>query len=128
MIRRPPRSTLFPYTTLFRSPRVGIRRGQRLPRLDVNEGAGAPVAERVHPCEGARVAHVRQPRLEEVGAEGEHDLRVLEGVVRDRVTPERGPIGRASRLVPEGLEGHARARAEDLRPLVEERAKARELG
>src|SRR5712675_3084652 len=30
MIRRPPRSTLFPYTTLFRSrsrPRLGIRRG-----------------------------------------------------------------------------------------------------
>src|SRR5260370_27843970 len=24
MIRRPPRSTLFPYTTLFRSPRRGI--------------------------------------------------------------------------------------------------------
>src|SRR5690242_21315095 len=24
MIRRPPRSTLFPYTTLFRSPRVDI--------------------------------------------------------------------------------------------------------
>src|SRR5256885_9405121 len=26
MIRRPPRSTLFPYTTLFRSRRVGARR------------------------------------------------------------------------------------------------------
>src|SRR2546427_9081331 len=25
MIRRPPRSTLFPYTTLFRSPEDGIR-------------------------------------------------------------------------------------------------------
>src|SRR2546422_2216063 len=25
MIRRPPRSTLFPYTTLFRSPRDGAR-------------------------------------------------------------------------------------------------------
>src|SRR3712207_7516617 len=25
MIRRPPRSTLFPYTTLFRSPRAGRR-------------------------------------------------------------------------------------------------------
>src|SRR5256885_4180809 len=25
MIRRPPRSTLFPYTTLFRSPDVGLR-------------------------------------------------------------------------------------------------------
>src|SRR2546430_5834266 len=24
MIRRPPRSTLFPYTTLFRSPEVGV--------------------------------------------------------------------------------------------------------
>src|SRR5258707_10072061 len=28
MIRRPPRSTLFPYTTLFRSPRAGFH-GQR---------------------------------------------------------------------------------------------------
>src|SRR5256885_7691647 len=27
MIRRPPRSTLFPYTTLFRSPRVHIDGG-----------------------------------------------------------------------------------------------------
>src|SRR5215510_1844967 len=28
MIRRPPRSTLFPYTTLFRSPSSGCRRGR----------------------------------------------------------------------------------------------------
>src|SRR5437762_11311129 len=27
MIRRPPRSTLFPYTTLFRSVEVGLRAG-----------------------------------------------------------------------------------------------------
>src|SRR3712207_8436554 len=27
MIRRPPRSTLFPYTTLFRSPHLGRERG-----------------------------------------------------------------------------------------------------
>src|SRR2546422_4908824 len=33
MIRRPPRSTLFPYTTLFRSRR--LRRGPR--RIDVDE-------------------------------------------------------------------------------------------
>src|SRR5471030_1922153 len=38
MIRRPPRSTLFPYTTLFRSPRSGVssiqvcRRRSRLSR------------------------------------------------------------------------------------------------
>src|SRR3712207_7356948 len=38
MIRRPPRSTLFPYTTLFRS------RGRRGPRAggDVSAGARAP--------------------------------------------------------------------------------------
>src|SRR5437773_7569380 len=34
MIRRPPRSTLFPYTTLFRS------RGERLQEPDVRGGAG----------------------------------------------------------------------------------------
>src|SRR2546427_9087035 len=28
MIRRPPRSTLFPYTTLFRSPATATRRGK----------------------------------------------------------------------------------------------------
>src|SRR2546422_6293625 len=41
MIRRPPRSTLFPYTTLFRSPRaeqlVGLGRG-----LDEGRGAERP--------------------------------------------------------------------------------------
>src|SRR5215471_17629698 len=33
MIRRPPRSTLFPYTTLFRSPQPPIRRSARWPAL-----------------------------------------------------------------------------------------------
>src|SRR3712207_7164150 len=33
MIRRPPRSTLFPYTTLFRSRKVGRRRGDEAPGL-----------------------------------------------------------------------------------------------
>src|SRR5256885_13274194 len=34
MIRRPPRSTLFPYTTLFRSQRWCSRRGSLVARLD----------------------------------------------------------------------------------------------
>src|SRR2546422_5377401 len=33
MIRRPPRSTLFPYTTLFRSPRITAVGGTHLPAL-----------------------------------------------------------------------------------------------
>src|SRR3712207_8966175 len=51
MIRRPPRSTLFPYTTLFRSP--PRRRPHRLEALDsalahqpAGEGLGR--AERLH--------------------------------------------------------------------------------
>src|SRR3712207_1007442 len=44
MIRRPPRSTLFPYTTLFRSDDVGhlraagTHRGERLVTRGVDEG------------------------------------------------------------------------------------------
>src|SRR5438876_2865561 len=41
MIRRPPRSTLFPYTTLFRSPRAG-RRGRPPPRAGGIAGRGQP--------------------------------------------------------------------------------------
>src|SRR3712207_6865572 len=54
MIRRPPRSTLFPYTTLFRSRRGGVRRrglarGDRRRRLrrrvrDVRRRGAALVA------------------------------------------------------------------------------------
>src|SRR2546422_5166143 len=53
MIRRPPRSTLFPYTTLFRS-RVGermsvthdeVRRIARLAELDVSDDALPLLAE-----------------------------------------------------------------------------------
>src|SRR2546425_3693719 len=43
MIRRPPRSTLFPYTTLFRSPILGHHRGVRRHR-----GLRARLAEGVH--------------------------------------------------------------------------------
>src|SRR2546426_6002686 len=31
MIRRPPRSTLFPYTTLFRSSKVRVMKGEEMP-------------------------------------------------------------------------------------------------
>src|SRR3712207_9403537 len=41
MIRRPPRSTLFPYTTLFRSPEVGVQVRDAL--LVVNPALGVHV-------------------------------------------------------------------------------------
>src|SRR5690348_18087658 len=37
MIRRPPRSTLFPYTTLFRSPVCELESAERQRRADARE-------------------------------------------------------------------------------------------
>src|SRR5260370_22347736 len=62
MIRRPPRSTLFPYTTLFRSltgvegddaePTAGLEERGRL-RQRLGEGAGLVVDGHPHRLEGA---------------------------------------------------------------------------
>src|SRR2546430_7177702 len=41
MIRRPPRSTLFPYTTLFRSHGCGHRRHHRTTRRSAGRGTGS---------------------------------------------------------------------------------------
>src|SRR3712207_7978746 len=69
MIRRPPRSTLFPYTTLFRSHRAAAaRRDGRLGRG--GGGRGQPGAARGrggHPRRGA--AAPARPRREEGGDE-----------------------------------------------------------
>src|SRR2546422_11084069 len=49
MIRRPPRSTLFPYTTLFRSRWSASRAARRVAQLSPEVGNGA----RRHAVEGA---------------------------------------------------------------------------
>src|SRR3712207_7349914 len=57
MIRRPPRSTLFPYTTLFRSPRE---------RPDPGDAPGRAVPGGDEPVRAAALAAragVRRPRL-----------------------------------------------------------------
>src|SRR2546422_8407657 len=65
MIRRPPRSTLFPYTTLFRSPaasrseprprrRAAARRDRRRPRH--------PGKAELSPCAGSADSIRRRPR------------------------------------------------------------------
>src|SRR3712207_8242988 len=59
MIRRPPRTTLFPYTTLFRSVGLGIRAGQH------DDGHHLAFAPQL----GAEIAPVavRQPDIEQDG-------------------------------------------------------------
>src|SRR3712207_1505857 len=59
MIRRPPRSTLFPYTTLFRSDRAGDGGAAAVRALD-----GAPRAAARRPAEHQpRVAGLPPPRV-----------------------------------------------------------------
>src|SRR2546427_1814058 len=63
MIRRPPRSTLFPYTTLFRSP--GARQGLRENTVRVLQVLGALLREL-----GARRAlQVQQSAVHQVRSE-----------------------------------------------------------
>src|SRR2546425_4299329 len=54
MIRRPPRSTLFPYTTLFRS--LGVERAA-VEQVGERADRGEPVVERVQHVRGAFVEH-----------------------------------------------------------------------
>src|SRR3712207_7944814 len=74
MVRRPPRSTLFPYTTLFRSRAVDdplaaglVALRVRAHRARVAAGLGLGEAERGRPLAG-RAAR-QEPLLELVGAE-----------------------------------------------------------
>src|SRR5260370_7590350 len=57
MIRRPPRSTLFPYTTLFRSVSAAVQGGEVEPlmRRDEIDHAGTPA----RPVQSALEQHVR---------------------------------------------------------------------
>src|SRR3712207_7036575 len=67
MIRRPPRSTLFPYTTLFRS-----REGRRTSR-QLNE------PERGGPGQGGSGGGWRD-RTDPAGGDGQHEERLGRGI------------------------------------------------
>src|SRR5256885_10017205 len=94
MIRRPPRSTLFPYTTLFRSDRAWVRgdgphlvdsTGARY--LDLLSGYGVFAVGRNHPDVVAALEEVmaaRTPNLPQLG------VSLLPGVLAERLL-ERAP-------------------------------------
>src|SRR5438034_11548810 len=97
MIRRPPRSTLFPYTTLFRSP---------LGRLA--ELAEAPL-HLAHDLRGAveAVAHRRLRRLDQLHAR----LELAAHLAADTLELGRHALLKANQLVP-----HATRDVTDLLP------------
>src|SRR5258708_21575563 len=69
MIRRPPRSTLFPYTTLFRSVLYGVHNANPEPRFGASSkipvGRSAPLAGAGHRLGGAAAHRHRHDRSEE---------------------------------------------------------------
>src|SRR2546426_12504832 len=100
MIRRPPRSTLFPYTTLFRSYRLpgadasghgfGARSGTH---VDAERGRGVAREARVTRQEEARDVtlvrvHQRRLGLEQRGNESAAGLELERAVVTDAGHPE----------------------------------------
>src|SRR3989441_9466167 len=60
MIRRPPRSTLFPYTTLFRSQKPGVARGRRDEERDERSRESVRVLDQRGEVERGEQASVAQ--------------------------------------------------------------------
>src|SRR5687767_15410281 len=80
MIRRPPRSTLFPYTTLFRSPRPG--RSTPLPR-SATRSEGSCTRSEEHTSELQSLAYLVCRLL----LEKKKDLRHALHDLNDRLVP-----------------------------------------
>src|SRR2546430_12393607 len=62
MIRRPPRSTLFPYTTLFRSPARLSETASEALGIDDAEKAGSDSRRNARPTAGAKAEHTRHSK------------------------------------------------------------------
>src|SRR2546430_14570494 len=108
MIRRPPRSTLFPYTTLFRSP---CRQVSPLHLIDLARKLGVlrPVRrkERRPPAPGGRSARADAGGEVLADAVGDQELRLLRPPVAalgqaNLVVAERLAVGRGGVLLVRG--------------------------
>src|SRR2546422_11729072 len=98
MIRRPPRSTLFPYTTLFRSPE------DQTPRVGKDPVGVEPEAEPLpqpaeHVEEQGRPGVVGEQRLDAVGPQGD-EISLRRSHLHDRLILASALLpGRRSRLI-----------------------------
>src|SRR3712207_7332606 len=95
MIRRPPRSTLFPYTTLFRSVR-----GQRYGSSATSSTPSAARRERTHSA-AARSPASAEPRTIPASARTSSAIVPVNGPGDEGVAPQRPPqhLLRAARAV-----------------------------
>src|SRR3712207_9179331 len=106
MIRRPPRSTLFPYTTLFRSKRVTLAL-ERVGRVweeahALNEAARDAAFELV---QSNRATPLREPRLREARSSTEEAVALINDLIEslaggggdDRSRSEERRVGKECR-------------------------------
>src|SRR3712207_4794382 len=92
MIRRPPRSTLFPYTTLFRSHRVAGERGAAL-RVEPVDRLDEPDARDLHEIVERLVAALVAPRELAREREEAFDQLVARGdLTRTVVAPQQSLV------------------------------------
>src|SRR5258706_12095489 len=93
MIRRPPRSTLFPYTTLFRSKESGRRLARFAPgqiaRIVLDAGAGANRRSEEHTSELQSLTNlVCRLLLEKKKHNVPRNPSSVSSVLQPRLTPE----------------------------------------
>src|ERR1043166_6148118 len=94
MIRRPPRSTLFPYTTLFRS---GLPGGPRSPRSVPRDGEqGGPQGQDLHRLAAQYPRRNRHRAVVHPSARGGTDFGAA-GLERARSPEERSAVRREAR-------------------------------
>src|SRR5256885_7799854 len=101
MIRRPPRSTLFPYTTLFRSTGGGGRGGSQ--RVELVAGRDLP--DRVNKRLLLRFARRRSFSLQRVGLRSEEHTSELQSPCNlvCRLLLEKKKINLSNTLAPYAL-------------------------
>src|SRR3712207_9287749 len=101
MIRRPPRSTLFPYTTLFRSQLRRLLLPREAPgrlsdgRARRRPGAGEAAAEHAANAELARRRDRRRPADPDLHAPGDHGEREPEDRKSTRLNSSHANISYA---------------------------------
>src|SRR5260221_6570598 len=89
MIRRPPRSTLFPYTTLFRSPTRAVNGRVERTRLQVSHAC----LIRVRPLDDhGVVAHRSEEHTSELQSHSDLVCRLLLEKKKERVLRHPEPI------------------------------------
>src|SRR2546427_2850990 len=100
MIRRPPRSTLFPYTTLFRS--LGATADPSQPLVEVADPAALDIVFSVSPAEAARIhaGDRKSTRLNSSHSQISYAVFCLKKKKKNTHTdiPRRAPHGTRTRL------------------------------